>query len=108
MRRLKNVVIFFQTMFKRLLHKLTTEVLFQFNYNLFKQTNGCTMGGSLSVTLADIRMIWIETDVVVTTRSIFYKQYVDGIYNRKNTVNKLYDVLKNDHPKVKLTIKINT
>ena len=57
MRRLKNVVIFFQTMFKRLLHKLTTEVLFQFNYNLLKQTNGCTMGGSLSVTLADIRMI---------------------------------------------------
>ena len=42
---------------KRLLYKLTTEVSFQFNYNLLKQTNGCTMDGLLSVTLADIRMI---------------------------------------------------
>ena len=39
-----------KTIFKRLLYKLITEVSFQFNYNLLKQTNGCTMGGPLSVT----------------------------------------------------------
>ena len=43
--------------FKRLLYKLATEVSFQFNCSLFKQTDGCTMGGPLSVTLADIHMI---------------------------------------------------
>ena len=95
--------------FKRLLYKLTTEVLFQFNYNLLKQTNGCTMGGPLSVTLADIYMIRMETDFVVPIRPMFYKRYVDVIYNRrqKNTVDKLYDGLNNYHPKVKLTIETN-
>ena len=34
-----------KAIFKRLLYKLTTEVSFQFNYKLFKQTDGCTMGG---------------------------------------------------------------
>ena len=60
-----------KTIFKRLLYKLTAEVSFQFNYNLFKQTNGCTMGGRLHVTLADIHMIRIETNVVVPIRPIF-------------------------------------
>ena len=31
--------------FKRLLCQLTIEVFFQPNYNLLKQTNGCTMSG---------------------------------------------------------------
>ena len=95
--------------FKRLLYKLTIEVSFQFNYNLLEQTNGCTMGGPLSVTLADIHMIEMETDVVVPIRPLFYKRYVDDIYNRrqKNTVDKLYDGLNNYHPKVKLTIETN-
>ena len=46
-----------QIIFKMLLYKLTTEVWFQFDYDLLKQTNGCTMSSSLSVTLAGIRMI---------------------------------------------------
>ena len=62
-----------KTIFKRLLYKLMTEVSFQFNYKLFKQTDGCTMGGPLSVTLSDIHMIRMETDVVVPIRPIFYK-----------------------------------
>ena len=43
--------------FRSLLYQLTTEVSFQFNYNLLKQTNGCTMGGPLSSTLEDIHLI---------------------------------------------------
>ena len=35
--------------FKRLLIKLTTECPFQFNHQLLKQVEGCTMGGPLSV-----------------------------------------------------------
>ena len=98
-----------KTIFKRLLYKLMTEVSFQFNYKLFKQTNGCTMGGPLSVTLSDIHMIRMETDVVVPIRPIFYKPYIDDIYNRrqKNTSDVLYDALNNYHPKIKLTIETN-
>ena len=51
----------------------------------------------------------METDVKVPTRPIFYKRYVDDIYNRrqKNSVDKLYDGLNNYHPKVKLTSETN-
>ena len=98
-----------KTIFKRLLYKLTTEVSFQFNYKLFKQTNCCTMGGPLSVPLSDIHMIRMETDVVVPIRPIFYKRYIDYIHNRrqKNTSDVLYDALNNYHPKIKLTIETN-
>ena len=53
------------------------------------------MAGPLSVTLADIHMIPMETDVVVPSRPILYKQYVDDTYCRrqKNSVDKLYDGL---------------
>ena len=62
------------------------------------------MGNPLSVTLGDIHMICMETDVVVPIRPIFYKRYVDDIYSRrqKNAVDKLYNGLNNYHPKVKL------
>ena len=56
-----------------LLYKLTTEVLFRFYYNLLKQTNGCTVGGPLSVTLADIHKIRVETDIVLPHRPVLYK-----------------------------------
>ena len=67
------------------------------------------MGDPLSVTLADIHMILMETDVVVTISATFYKRYVEDIYDRlpKNTVDKLYDGLNNYHPKVKITIETN-
>ena len=83
--------IYSKIIFKRLLNKLTTEVSFQFNYNLLKQTNGCTVGGPLSATLADIH-IRMENDAVLPIRPIFYKLYVDDIHNRrqKHTVDKLY------------------
>ena len=54
-------------------------------------------------------MIRMETDVVVLIRPIFYKRYMDDIYNRrqKNTTDKLYNGLTKYHPKVKLTIETN-
>ena len=73
-----------------------------------KQTNGFTNAGPLFVTLADIHLIRMETDVVVALRTIVRKRYVDDIYNhgQKDNVNKLY-VLNNYHPKVKPTIETN-
>ena len=58
---------------KKYSKKLTTEVSFQFNYELFEQTDVCTTGGWLSVTLSDIHMIRMKTDVVVPNKAIFYK-----------------------------------
>ena len=49
----------------------------------------------------------MQTDVVGPIRPIFYRQYVDDIYNRrqKNTVDKLYYGLKNYHFIINLTIE---
>ena len=60
-----------ETIFIRLMHKLTTKCAFQFNQNLFRQTEGCSMGGQLSVTLADMHMIRIKTDIVTPLKPIF-------------------------------------
>ena len=68
--------------FKRLLIKLSTEVTFTFNGKFCKQIDGCTMGGPLSVTFSDIYMTKMERDVVRPFNPIFYRRYVDDIYNR--------------------------
>ena len=67
------------------------------------------MGGSLSVTLADIHMIRVEKDIVTPLKPIFYKRFVGYIYNRrkKGIHDNLYERLNNYHPNIKLTIEIN-
>ena len=68
---------------KRLLLKLTTECSFQFNHQLLKQVEGCTMGAPLSITLPEIHMIRIENDVVIPLKPNFYRRFVDDIINRR-------------------------
>ena len=53
------------------------------------------MGGSLYVTLADIHMIRTEKDTVTPLKLIFYKRFVDDIYNRrkKGIHDNLYEIL---------------
>ena len=91
------------------MYKLTTKCVFQFNQNLFKQTEGCSMGGSLSVTLADIHMIRTEKDIVIPLKPIFLKRSVDDIYTRrkKGIHDKSYERLNNYHTNIKLKIEIN-
>ena len=69
--------------------KVTTECLFQLKQKLYKQTEGYSMGGPLSVTLADIHLIRTENDAVKPFKPVFYKQYDDDIYNRRNLLQKL-------------------
>ena len=92
------------------MYKLTTECAFQFNKNLFKQTAGCSMGGPLSVTLADIHMIRTKKDIVTPLKPIFYKRFVDDICNKmkKGIHDNLYETLNNYHPTIKLRTEINT
>ena len=41
------------------------------NDQLFKQIDGCAMGGPISIVLADLYMCKIEYDVVVPVKLIF-------------------------------------
>ena len=95
--------------FKRLLMKLATEVIFTFNNTFYRQTNGCTMGGPLSVILSDIYIIKMENDIVRPLQPKFYRRYVDDIYNRrrKDEFDKVFYELNNYHQNIKLTIELN-
>ena len=81
-----------------MLLKSATEYFFQFNHQLLKQIEGCTVGGPLLVTLAEIHMIRMENDVVIPLKPIFYR-FVDDIINRrkKNVPDELFFESNNYH-----------
>ena len=95
--------------FKRLLYKLTTDCTFQFNQKFYKQTDGCSMGGPLSVILSDIWMTKMENEIVIPKQPKFYKRYVDDIINRRkiNEPDELFHDLNNFHNNINLTIEVN-
>ena len=95
--------------FRRLLYKLTTECKFEVNTKFFKQIDGCSMGGPLSVTLSDFHMTRTENDVVKPEKPLFYRRFVDDIINRrkKNEHHIIFEKLNTDHPKINLTIEVN-
>ena len=70
--------------FKRLLLKLTTENTFMLTSDFYKQTDGCTMGGPLSVIFSDIYMTKTEREVASPSKPKFYKRFVDDIINTRN------------------------
>ena len=66
------------------------------------------MGGPLSVTFSDIHMVKMENDVVIPSKPIFYRRFVDDIYSRRKLGdNVLFDRLNSYHPNIKLTIEVN-
>ena len=94
--------------FRRLLIKLATECTFKFKSRFLKQVDGCTMGGPLSFTFSDIYMVKMENDVVIPSKPIFYRRFVDDIYSRRILGdNVLFGRLNNYHPNIKLTIEVN-
>ena len=102
-------IICSKTIIRRLLLKLTTECTFKLNDKLYKQIDGCAMGGPVSVTLADIFMNKLESDVVEPLKPKLYKRYVDDCMSRryKNKLDVLLDKLNNYHEKIRLTVEIN-
>ena len=96
--------------FKRLLLKLTTESTFIFNGKYYKQTDGCTMGGPLSVIFSDIFMTKMEKEALLPPlKPTFYKRFVDDIITRRklNAPDKLLEFLNSYHPNIKLTCEIS-
>ena len=100
--------------FKRLLLKLRTENTFMFTSEFYKQADGCTMGGPLSVIFSDI-YIYINIYMTKTERAVvnpskpkFYKRFVDDIINRrnKNQPDDLFQKLNGNHPNMKYTVEI--
>ena len=58
--------------------------------------------------LSDNYMIKMENDVVIPSKSIFYRRVVDGIYSRQKLGdNVLFGWLNSYHPNIKLTIEVN-
>ena len=55
--------------FRKLMIKLVTECFLKFNSRSFKKMDGSSIEGPLSVTLSDIYMVKMESDVVIPSKS---------------------------------------
>ena len=90
---------------KLLLLRLTKENTFMLNSNCYKQIDGCTTGGQISVTFSDIYMTKAE-EVVKLTNSTFYKRFVDEIISKKKKDHHgfLFENLSNHHSNMRYTI----
>ena len=95
--------------FKRLLERLTKDCVFSVNNILYKQIDGCPMGGSISVVMAGIFMVKLERDVLKPPLPIFYKRYVDDTYVRrkKDEPDILFDELNAYHQNINFTLERN-
>ena len=96
-------------MFKRLLLKLAMENTFMFNSKSYKQVDGCSMAGPLSVIFSDIYMTKTERKVVQPTKPQFYKRFVDGIRNKpyKDQPDNIFQTLNSNPPQIKYTIQVD-
>ncbi|XP_066926368.1 uncharacterized protein [Clytia hemisphaerica] len=98
-----------ESIFRKLLLKLTTECIFTANEKLYKQTDGVSMGGPLSVVFTGCFMNQMEQLIVKPSKPLFYRRYVDDTYVRrkKGQIDTLYDSLNNHHKNIKFTIEEN-
>ena len=96
-----------RSIFKKLLLKLTTENIFMFNDKFYKQKDGCTMGGPMSVIISNIFMTKLEKDVVAPRKPALYKRYVDDIFTKrkKNAPDELLLAMSTYHSKINFTVE---
>ena len=95
--------------FKRLLLKLTTKSTFKFNSKFYKQSDGCTMGGPLSVTFSNIYLTKLIISKVRSTKPLFYKRFVDDVINRRQNTkpDALLTSLDSYHLNINFTTDVN-
>ena len=97
-----------ESIFKKMLNKLTTECAFSANNRLIKKIDGCPIGGPIPAVLSDIFVCKMEEDTVAPSKPLFYKRYVDDTYVRrkKNETDELYNAPNLYHQNIKLTAKL--
>ena len=98
-----------ESIFRKLLRRLSSDCLFTVNNRLMKQIDGCPMGGPISVVFSGIYMNKMEKDVVIPMNPSLYKRYVDDTCakRKKNQPDLLFQQLNNYHPNIKLTIEVD-
>ena len=79
----KLIPICSKLIFRRLLIKLATECAFKFNSRFLKQVDGCTMEGPPAITFSDTDMVKMENDVVITSKPMLYRRFLDDYSRRK-------------------------
>ena len=86
--------------------RATTEKVFSANGKVYKQIDGVSMRGPLSVVFF---LNHIEEKVVVPQNPLFYLRYVDDAYFRKKKSkdNVFFNALNSFHENIKLTIEVN-
>ena len=89
--------------------KLASACTYTFKHKFYQQIDGCTMGGSRSVTFSNIYMIKLKSEIVILQKPLFYCRDVDDIYNRWKQFkhDELFEKLNNYHSKIKLTIEVS-
>ena len=89
-------------------NKLAKGCIFSY-WQLLKQADACPMGGSISVVFSNIFMCKMEIDVIVPSKPIFYKPYVNDTNMRikKNDVDKLFEKRNSYIENRKLTLEVN-
>ena len=92
----------------RFKNKLTKGCIFSY-WQLLKQADACPMGGSISVVFSNIFMCKMEIDVIVPSKPIFCKPYVNDTNMRikKNDVDKLFEKRNSYIENRKLTLEVN-
>ena len=95
--------------FKGLFLKLTNETSYIFNSEFYKQSDGSSMGWSLSVSLSNIYWAKLEIDKVRPMKPLFYMRSLGDANNRrkKNTPDSLLTSLNCYHPNINFTVEAN-
>ena len=98
-----------KSIFKKPLYKLAMECTFSATGKLWKQVDGVSMGGTLSVILSDCFMNKMERNIVLPLKPKFYRRFVDDTYRRKNKneSDELFSKMNSHHANINLTIQIN-
>ena len=96
-----------------MLSLILQENSFQFNGKDNLQTHGTAMGTKMAVAFASIFMAKIEKEILrqSTTKSIFWKRFIDDVISMWNTSrDKIEDFLvkvNSFHPTIKFTAEIS-
>ena len=63
--------------------KSVTESVYIFQSHFYKQTDGCTMSGPMSVTFSNIYLTKLEKDQVKPPKPKFFCRFVDYVLSRR-------------------------